>query len=279
MSRPRRISTGQRLGLMGLLLTLFYGLFRLVRAHKTDRFDTAVTAEFQKVKNPRLSRLMHLVSWPGFPPQSRIIPWLLPIAWLLRGKWLEAVVQGAGWGTGVLSTIFKRKMKRPRPDKARFYFAPARIGGTSFPSGHVINYIGVYGTAAYLASFNIKSRPLRWLVRVASASLISLVGPSRVYLGHHWATDVTASYLLGSSYLLGLGGVHEFGNHVEILPRLRDGPAGVAGRCDQAESDARLPRVAHHARRVAGHRAAAIGHEHLFDGVSVGLDISGAREG
>jgi glycerophosphoryl diester phosphodiesterase/membrane-associated phospholipid phosphatase len=193
---------------MGVLLGLFFMLFRLVRAHKTDRFDATVTAEFQKVKNPRFSRLMHLVSWPGFPPQSRIIPWLLPIIWLVRGKWLEAVIQGAGWGTGLLSAIFKRKMKRPRPDKGRFYFAPARIGGTSFPSGHVINYIGVYGTAAYLASFNIKSRPLRYLVRVASASLISLVGPSRVYLGHHWATDVTASYLLGSSYLLGLGGVY-----------------------------------------------------------------------
>jgi glycerophosphoryl diester phosphodiesterase/membrane-associated phospholipid phosphatase len=208
LTRSRRITTEQRLTLIGVLLTLFALLFRLVRGHKTDRFDVAVTTAFQTRKNPRFSRLMHLVSWPGFPPQSRIIPWLLPLAWAISGKWLEAVIQGMGWGTGVLSAIFKRTMKRPRPDKATFYFAPARIGGTSFPSGHVINYIGVYGTAAYLASFNISSRPIRRGVQLTAGSLLALVGPSRVYLGHHWTTDVTASYLLGSSYVLGLGGVY-----------------------------------------------------------------------
>lgn len=197
--------------MIGVLLSMFALLFRLVRRHKTDRFDVAVTTAFQKRRTPWtpcFSKLMHLVSWPGFPPQSRIIPWLLPLFWLIRGKWLEAVIQGMGWGTGIISAIFKRTMKRPRPDKGRFYFAPARIGGTSFPSGHVINYIGVYGTAAYLAAFNIKSKPLRRFVLFFTGSLLSLVGPSRVYLGHHWASDVTASYLLGSSYVLGLGGVY-----------------------------------------------------------------------
>lgn len=208
MARSQRITTRQRLTAIGVLISIFALLFRLVRGHKTDRFDAAVTAGFQKQTNPRLSKLMHLVSWPGFPPQSRIIPWLLPLAWAIRGKWLEAAIQGMGWGTGILSAIFKRTMKRPRPDKKNFYFAPARIGGTSFPSGHVINYIGVYGTAAYLAAFNIKPRPIRRIVLFLTGSLLSLVGPSRVYLGHHWASDVTASYLLGSSYVLGLTGVY-----------------------------------------------------------------------
>jgi membrane-associated phospholipid phosphatase len=33
---------------------------------------------------------------------------------------------------------------------------------------------------------------------------VALVGPSRVYQGHHWFSDVSASYLLGLSYLIGL---------------------------------------------------------------------------
>ena len=32
--------------------------------------------------------------------------------------------------------------------------------------------------------------------------LIALVGPSRVYLGHHWASDVLGGYALGTAYLL-----------------------------------------------------------------------------
>jgi glycerophosphoryl diester phosphodiesterase len=202
------MKTDQRFALIGVLLSLFAILYRLVRSHRTDRFDVAVTSAFQKKQNPALSKLMHLVSWAGFPPQSRTIPLLLPLLWLVRGKYLEAAIQGLGWGTGALSGIFKKRMKRPRPDKSTFYFAPARIGGTSFPSGHVINYIGVYGTAAYLAAFNIKSKPIRRFVLVVTGSMLSLVGPSRVYLGHHWTSDVTASYLLGSSYVIALGGVY-----------------------------------------------------------------------
>jgi membrane-associated phospholipid phosphatase len=38
--------------------------------------------------------------------------------------------------------------------------------------------------------------------------LVGLVGPRRIQQGHHWPTDVTASYLLGTSYLLGVVAVY-----------------------------------------------------------------------
>jgi undecaprenyl-diphosphatase len=38
----------------------------------------------------------------------------------------------------------------------------------------------------------------------ALTGLIAAIGASRVYLGHHWPSDVFASYLLGSSYLAAL---------------------------------------------------------------------------
>jgi len=38
--------------------------------------------------------------------------------------------------------------------------------------------------------------------------LVTLVGPSRIQQGHHWFTDVTASYLLGTSYVVGLAALY-----------------------------------------------------------------------
>jgi len=43
------------------------------------------------------------------------------------------------------------------------------------------------------------------------AILIVLVGPSRIQQGHHWPTDVSASYLLGLAYVLALAVLYERG--------------------------------------------------------------------
>jgi membrane-associated phospholipid phosphatase len=40
-------------------------------------------------------------------------------------------------------------------------------------------------------------------------TLIALVGPSRVEEGHHWATDVAASYLVGTASVLALIQLHD----------------------------------------------------------------------
>ena len=48
----------------------------------------------------------------------------------------------------------------------------------------------------------------RNLVLLALFVLVTLVGPSRVYLGHHWLSDVLASYSLGTGFLAALVGLH-----------------------------------------------------------------------
>jgi membrane-associated phospholipid phosphatase len=186
---------------VGIALTAFAVLYRTVKSGRSADLDHRATISIQRRNHPIFDRVMRLVSWPGFPPQSRIIPWLLPIGWLLAGRRLEAAVQFLGWGTGVISFLVKRSMRRPRPNHPDITVAEARIGGTSFPSGHVIIYTGVYGTLAMLLT---RVRPVslpRKAIAALCATLIVLVGPSRMYLGHHFMTDITASYLLGGSWV------------------------------------------------------------------------------
>lgn len=184
-------------------------LARGVRSGHTSEIDHRITERLQQIENPRAANLLLVVSWPGFPPQSRVIPWVLPGAMLAVGQPTEALFQLLGWGTGAISGAVKAIMKRPRPDHEQYNVAEANIGGSSFPSGHVIIYTGVYGFFAYLAHLYV---PYRWLRRGMVGGLLStiaLVGPSRVYLGHHWASDVAASYLLGTSYLVVLTSLYQ----------------------------------------------------------------------
>lgn len=198
--RGRSAAMLERLGIVG-----FVGIFALVRARMSDAIDLAITIKLQRRSHPILARLMEAVSWPGFPPQSRMIPPLLVASFALLRLPLEAVAIVGAWGTALLATIVKALMHRQRPVAGvdvRVIAAP--LGGSSFPSGHTITYVGIYGFLAYLAHTLLRPTGLRRVLVGGLVGLVALVGPSRVHQGHHWFTDVTASYLLGMSYLLGL---------------------------------------------------------------------------
>jgi undecaprenyl-diphosphatase len=203
----RRTRGPQAAALAGL--AGFGGIFALVKARRSEAMDLALMLRWQAFRHPRLAWIMTVISWPGFPPQSRVIPPLLMTGMLLLRLRVEAFTQLLAWGTGGLSSILKAIMRRPRPlggTDLRVVAAP--LGGSSFPSGHVIVYTGTYGWLAYLAHSLIRPRWPRRIIVASLTGLVAAVGPSRIYQGHHWPTDVAASYMLGISYLLALGTIY-----------------------------------------------------------------------
>jgi len=190
-------------------LALFAALLVAVKANASAAFDVSITLRFQAAKSRWLGRLLHAVSWPGFPPQSRIIPPIVIATWWAAGRRLSATFQLLGWGTALLSTVVKGVVQRPRPMPPQVEVVVAPLGGTSFPSGHVLTYVGFYGTLAYLLAVEPRDEAARTVAISFLTGLVALVGPSRIQQGHHWPTDVLASYLLGSAYLLALIEVHE----------------------------------------------------------------------
>src|SRR5215210_542948 len=192
LERGRIGTSAAALGFAG-----FAAIFGLVRARRSDEIDLAIMVRLQARQYPWLARAMEAASWPGFPPQSRVIPpVLIGGMWLLRLR-TEATFQLLAWGTAGISTIVKSVMRRPRPlpEQARVVLAP--LGGSSFPSGHTITYVGTYGFLAYLIYSHVRPRQVRWPATLGLVGLVGFVGPSRIYQGHHWPTDVAASYLLG----------------------------------------------------------------------------------
>ena len=195
-SFPPILATAAFTGYLTLLL--------LLRSNRTIRSDLAMTVYLQRREHPWLARLMHIVSWFGFRPQSVVLP-----ASAIGGSWLlgfrrESLFLLLAWGSSLASFLTKLVVRRPRPNGPLIRVSKAKIRDTSFPSGHTIHYLTFWGFFIYMVFAKTRNRFVRWLTALAFSLLIAIVGPSRIYLGHHWLTDVLGSYLFGTAYLLGL---------------------------------------------------------------------------
>lgn len=202
-SRPKR---QQRTYLFELGLFAVIGAFTtltiLVKTTPSFPIDLAITKALQSIDSPVFAALMNLISWPGFSPQSYMIAAMIVLLIYLLGFHWEAVVAAfAVIFTPIVNVMVKEYIQRPRPgidlvDVFRI------LDSYSFPSGHVMFYIGFYGFLWFLIYTLLKRSWLRTLLLILLSTLIALVGISRIYLGQHWASDVLGAYLLGSLCLV-----------------------------------------------------------------------------
>jgi undecaprenyl-diphosphatase len=89
---------------------------------------------------------------------------------------------------------------RARPDLVADGIASPPLH--SFPSGHTVQVIAIYGLLAWLWARRSTSGAERLLVALALAALTTIVAYSRLRLGTHWPSDVWAAVPLGAAWLL-----------------------------------------------------------------------------
>lgn len=72
--------------------------------------------------------------------------------------------------------------------------------GYSFPSGHAMISLAVYGFLAYLLwKSDYKNKKIGIILLIV---LIVLIGISRIYLGVHYTSDVLGGFIISLSYLI-----------------------------------------------------------------------------
>jgi membrane-associated phospholipid phosphatase len=100
-------------------------------------------------------------------------------------------------GAQLLSNGMKLVFQRDRP----FFPDPLATATTySFPSGHALVSLAVYGAIALLLARRLA--PVgRTAVFVAAGVLVAAIGFSRLYLGVHFLTDVLAGFAAGIAWL------------------------------------------------------------------------------
>jgi undecaprenyl-diphosphatase len=188
-----------------------YGLVALVAfsvlaffAHSVNYFpvDLRITLAVQAINNGVFDILMRLLTEVGNFPWI-VGFWLLPVALLFVAglRWESVMTVVSVVGVSVLSLAAKLIVGRPRPDGSIVHVF-SLTNDFSFPSGHVLFYLGFIGFLWFLGYTLLKRSWQRTLALCVLGAMLVLIGVSRIYVGGHWASDVFGSYLLGSAWLL-----------------------------------------------------------------------------
>jgi undecaprenyl-diphosphatase len=123
----------------------------------------------------------------------------IPGAWVLRhgGRKLAVFLAVTCVGGGIVDTIVKVAVGRPRPEVDEPILTAF---GNSFPSGHSMQAVVCYG-ALLLVFLPLLEGRRRTVAIGATATLIVLIGVSRLTLGVHYVSDVLGGYALGAAWL------------------------------------------------------------------------------
>lgn len=105
----------------------------------------------------------------------------------------------AAGGSLLMTVLGKDAIGRLRPE-LRFAVPPFEMS-PSFPSGHTLNAVVISGIIAYLLVLRQHSKRALALTISAAVLFAFIMGLTRVYLGHHWVTDVAVAWTLGLAWL------------------------------------------------------------------------------
>lgn len=183
--------------------TLFIPVTVWAVKHRQPPVEIAITRFTQK-KQSSLS--LHIVQAINNSLCSSVSSNILvvPIATLLwkRQRKFEAIATLAtNWLSQIVKMGLKRVVSRPRPSFLLVHTTKPR-DKKSFPSGDVISSVTLWGWLLALALRSKDTiRPVNVIALSIPAFLLAFVGPARVYMGDHWATDVLGGYLFGGGWV------------------------------------------------------------------------------
>lgn len=124
-----------------------------------------------------------------------IIFWIILLIFLICKKYKDFIIfLLAPFLTQNMYFFIKSIIARPRPP---IEMRLIEIKHYSFPSGHSIMSMVLYGLLIYFVYKYVKNRILRIALISVLSILIIAIGFSRVWLGVHFPTDVIGGFALG----------------------------------------------------------------------------------
>jgi len=184
-----------------LLVMLAAFLSALAKRYSTLPGDIRLARLLQRRREDKaFNILMQAVSEVGWQWPSVITRITFSSLMWAAGFRMEGAFTAATWSGDALTMLVKETVGRPRPAKDLVKVVNT-LSENSFPSGHVVHYVTFYGFLFYIFFTHLKRGRWRNALLCVLAILVLLIGPSRVYMGEHWPSDVGGAYLVGSLWL------------------------------------------------------------------------------
>jgi membrane-associated phospholipid phosphatase len=121
------------------------------------------------------------------------------MVWRWRSRTPLILMLFAVAGSLIMTTVGKAVVGRARPPLTEAI--PPYEYAFSFPSGHALNSTVIAGMVAYLVVRRLRTQWARMVAVLLAIVWALAMGVSRVFLGHHWLTDVVFAWLLGGAWL------------------------------------------------------------------------------
>ena len=162
--------------------------------------DHGTAVWFNERLTPTFVTVLHAFTDFGSSEWIGVVLFALALFFVWKRSWPSLVTLVIAVPGGMLLNEWvKLLVHRQRP----FVEGPfVDWSGYSFASGHTIGATLLYGQLLLFLLPLLKGRHLRIVCVFAAASLVVLVGFSRIALGAHFLTDVLAAIIFGMFWLL-----------------------------------------------------------------------------
>src|SRR5262245_51281658 len=162
--------------------------------------DQGIATWFHERLTPPFAGVLHALTEFGSGKSIGIVVFALVLFFVWKRWWPSLVTLLVAVPCGMLlNEWLKLAVHRQRP-----FVEGAFVdwSGYSFASGHTIVATLLYGQLLLFVLPSLRARHLRLLCIFSAASLVLLVGFTRIALGAHFLTDVLAAILFGIVWLL-----------------------------------------------------------------------------
>lgn len=185
----------KRVILMWLIIGLFIINTLMVMLGKMRWFDNLVYTFIRMFECSFLDNYFVFITKFGNP--IIIVIMISLIIFIFKNKHSLMIVLIAAC-TALTNVVLKYIIRRERPLVLKLI----EQGGYSYPSGHAMIAVSLYGYMFYIVCRRVRNKKLRKILCALLVILILSIGASRIYLGVHFASDIIGGFLLAMFELL-----------------------------------------------------------------------------